>query len=79
MSNETMTEREKQSDVDRGQALWATMGAHIATLPSKAEVDREVWAEYERLCRPDSPDFIVDSPDYYAFFTETLFRGQVTG
>lgn len=33
--------------------------------------------EYQRLCRIDSPDFIVDQPGYYAFFTYSLFRGKV--
>lgn len=46
---------------------------------AESEVDRETWREYERLCDPNSSSFIVDAPDYYAFFTETLFRGQVTG
>ena len=44
---------------------------------SQAEMSREDWAEYQRLCRPQSPDFIGDRPDYYAFFTESLFYGQV--
>jgi demethylmenaquinone methyltransferase/2-methoxy-6-polyprenyl-1,4-benzoquinol methylase len=36
------------------------------------------WIEYQKLCRPDSPDFILDQPDYYAFFTYTMFRGKVS-
>jgi len=32
---------------------------------------------YERLCRPTSPDFIADIPDYYAFMTYTLFSGVI--
>jgi SAM-dependent methyltransferase len=36
-------------------------------------------AEFERLCRPDSPDFILNLPDYYAFFTYTMFRGKKPG
>ena len=44
---------------------------------AEAEVDRETWGQYEQLCDPDSPSFIVDAPDYYGFFTETLFRGKV--
>ena len=35
------------------------------------------WAEYQRLCLPESPDFILDHPDYYAFFTYSMFRGKV--
>ncbi len=38
----------------------------------------EDWAEFQRLCQPESPDFILGRPDYYAFFTYSLFRGRVT-
>jgi ubiquinone/menaquinone biosynthesis C-methylase UbiE len=41
------------------------------------DVSRQDWSEYQRLCLPGSPDFILDLPDYYAFFTYTVFRGQV--
>ena len=44
---------------------------------AKDELEAADWAEYQRLCRPDSPDFIVDHPDYVAFFTYTLFWGTV--
>ena len=33
------------------------------------ELSPEDWAAYGRLCLPASPDFVVDHPDYYAFFT----------
>jgi demethylmenaquinone methyltransferase/2-methoxy-6-polyprenyl-1,4-benzoquinol methylase len=42
------------------------------------EVSPEDWAEYQRLCQPESPDFILDLPDYVAFYTYSLFRGTVT-
>jgi len=42
------------------------------------EVSRDDWAEFKRLCQPESPDFILNHPDYYAFFTYTLFHGKVT-
>jgi ubiquinone/menaquinone biosynthesis C-methylase UbiE len=32
---------------------------------------------YHRLCKPTSPDFIVDLPDYYGFFTYTMFAGRL--
>jgi len=35
------------------------------------------WGEYQRLCLPESPDFILDHPDYYAFFTYSMFHGKV--
>ncbi len=37
------------------------------------------WSEYQRLCQPASSDFILNLPDYYAFFTYSIFRGQVPG
>jgi len=43
------------------------------------EVSQEDWREYKRICTPESPDFILVLPDYYAFFTYTLFRGTVPG
>lgn len=41
------------------------------------EVSPGDWEEYRRVCSPDSPDFILQLPEYYGFFTYTLFRGQV--
>ena len=40
-------------------------------------VSQEDRAEYQRLCQPDSPDFILNLPDYYAFFTYSMFSGKV--
>jgi len=33
--------------------------------------------EFRRLCLPDSPDFILNLPEYFAFFTYTLFWGKI--
>lgn len=41
------------------------------------EVSAQDWAEYKRLCTPRSQDFILDLPEYYAFFTYSMFRGRV--
>jgi demethylmenaquinone methyltransferase/2-methoxy-6-polyprenyl-1,4-benzoquinol methylase len=41
------------------------------------EVAPADWSEYRRLCRPESPDCILDLPDYYAFFTYSMFWGKV--
>jgi len=40
------------------------------------ELAKEDWAEFERLCRPESPDFILNEPDYYGFFTYSMFIGK---
>lgn len=42
------------------------------------EVSTEDWAEYKRLCKPESADLILNIPDYYAFFTYTMFQGRVS-
>lgn len=41
------------------------------------ELSAEDGELYRRLCRPGSPGQILDLPDYYAFFTYSLFRGEV--
>ena len=43
----------------------------------RSELSQEDWAEYQRLCQPESPDFILDLPDYYAFFTYSMFQATV--
>jgi demethylmenaquinone methyltransferase/2-methoxy-6-polyprenyl-1,4-benzoquinol methylase len=43
----------------------------------QSEIKQEDWAEFQRLCQSESPDFILNLPDYYAFFTYSLFSGEV--
>ena len=43
----------------------------------EGKIAEKDWKEYRRLCDPESPDTILNSPDYYAFLTYTLFRGEV--
>lgn len=49
--------------------LWGT---------PQPDVSAEDWKEYQRLCKPESTDFILDIPDYYGFFTYTVFHSKVT-
>jgi len=44
----------------------------------QSELTPEDWAQFQRLCQPESPDFILNLPDYYAFFTYSMFQGKVT-
>jgi ubiquinone/menaquinone biosynthesis C-methylase UbiE len=44
---------------------------------TESEASQADWAEFQRLCQPDSPDFILNLPDYYAFITYTLFYARV--
>jgi hypothetical protein len=48
--------------------LWGT---------PQPETSQDDWHEYKRLCDPASADFILDVPNYYGFFTYTIFRGIV--
>lgn len=41
------------------------------------ELLEEDQLEYQRLCREDSPDFILNIPGYYGFFAYSLFWGRV--
>jgi demethylmenaquinone methyltransferase/2-methoxy-6-polyprenyl-1,4-benzoquinol methylase len=41
------------------------------------ELSEDALGEYKRLCRPDSPDFVLRHPDYYCFFTYSMFWGHV--
>ena len=44
---------------------------------AEPELSEEARALFRRLCLPESPEFIVNSPDYYAFFTYSMFHGTV--
>jgi ubiquinone/menaquinone biosynthesis C-methylase UbiE len=41
------------------------------------ELDHRERKQFKRLCDPGSPDFILNLPDYIAFFTYSLFYGKV--
>jgi len=41
------------------------------------ELSREDLEQYRRLADPASPDFVLNLPDYYGFFTYSVFRGWV--
>jgi ubiquinone/menaquinone biosynthesis C-methylase UbiE len=50
------------------QMLWAN---------AQSEMSAEDWSAFRRLCQPQSADFILNRPDYYAFVTYSLFHGRV--
>lgn len=41
----------------------------------ESELSPRDISEFRRLCSPDSQDFILNIPEYYAYFTYTAFRG----
>ncbi|GAB6096260.1 hypothetical protein JCM14469_25130 [Desulfatiferula olefinivorans] len=44
-----------------------------------SELSSEDQAEFRRVCQPQSPEFILNLSDYYAFVTQTLFWGKIPG
>lgn len=50
---------------------------HMRWQGVKDELTHEDWEEYQRLCLPVSEDYILNRPDYYAFFTYSMFSGIV--
>ncbi len=50
------------------QMFWGDLQSSVAP---------DAWAEFERLCRPESPDCLLYRQVYYAFLTYSLFRGKV--
>jgi SAM-dependent methyltransferase len=66
-----------QSPLSSGQRTALLSLFEMLWGEQQPEVAAEDWAEYERLCKPGSADLILDIPDYYAFFTYTMFQGRV--
>ena len=48
--------------------FWGNLETHVSN---------DNWDAFQRLCDPDSDDFILNNPDYYGFLTYTLFYGKV--
>ena len=44
---------------------------------AESEVTPQDWVRFQQLCQPESPDFILNLPDYYAFITYSLFWEKV--
>ena len=42
----------------------------------ESELSKDDWKQYQPLSDPKSSDYILDLPDYYAFFTYSVFRGK---
>jgi demethylmenaquinone methyltransferase/2-methoxy-6-polyprenyl-1,4-benzoquinol methylase len=46
---------------------------------AEPELSAEDWALFQRLCRPESAEYILDAPDYYGFVVYSVFSGRVVG
>jgi SAM-dependent methyltransferase len=69
---------EVQAPLGSGEKTALTSLFEMLWGAPQLEASAEDWAEYKHLCTPTSADFILDIPDYYAFFTYTMFRGRVS-
>ena len=43
----------------------------------KSELSAEDFDLYNRICKPESSEFILKLPDYYGFFTYTVFSAKI--
>jgi ubiquinone/menaquinone biosynthesis C-methylase UbiE len=68
---------EAQAPLSRDERIALTSLFGMLWSAPQPETSAEDWAEYKRLCTPGSVDFILDVPDYYAFFTYSMFRGRI--
>jgi SAM-dependent methyltransferase len=42
-------------------------------------VSQEDWAVFQKLCNPESDDYLLNHPDYYCFLNYSMFYGRVAG
>jgi len=64
-----LSEETRQSVAYCFEMFWENLKPHLSG---------EDWKEYQRLCKPESPDFILNRSDYYGFLTYSMFCGKVT-
>jgi len=43
----------------------------------ESELSKADYELFQKLTNPDSPDYILNLPDYYGFYTYSVFRGKV--
>ena len=66
----TLSDEIRHSLVDLFDMRWPNVAPELSS---------DDLVEFQRLCLPDSPDFILNLPDYYALFTYTMFWGKTAG
>jgi demethylmenaquinone methyltransferase/2-methoxy-6-polyprenyl-1,4-benzoquinol methylase len=66
-----------QAPLEAGQRTALTSLFQMLWSTPQPEAAAEDVAEYKRLCGPGGTQFILDLPEYYAFFTYTMFSGKV--
>ena len=69
-SHAPLTEEHRNALIALFRMLWPD---------AEKELQQEDRTLYQRICLPESPDFILNHPDYYAFYTYSMFHGKVPG
>lgn len=68
---------EVQTPLSNGEQTALTSLFEMLWSSPQPEASPDDLTEYKRLCTPGSPGFVLDIPDYYAFFTYTMFHARV--
>lgn len=66
-----------QAPLSRGERVALLSLFEMLWGQRQPETSPEDWRDYQRLCEPASSDFVLDIPDYYGFFTYSMFQGTV--
>ena len=45
----------------------------------ESHVSQEDWAMFQKLCTPESDDYLLKRPDYYCLLNYSMFYGRVAG
>jgi len=63
---EPISENDKRALATFFQMFWGN---------SSNDVSKDDWQRFKEICSPNSNQFILNQPDYYGYYTYTLFRG----
>ncbi len=61
-----LTENDKKALTIFFEMLWGN---------TASEISKNDWGKFEEICTPGSDNFILNQPDYYGYYTYTLFKG----
>jgi ubiquinone/menaquinone biosynthesis C-methylase UbiE len=62
-----LNENDKKALTTLFQMFWGN---------SEKDVSMADWEKFNTICSPNSNEFILNSPDYYGFYTYSLFQGE---
>jgi len=66
-----------QAPVEDEKRICIQWCLHYLGEKLRLKMEPRDWDEYKRLCSFDSPDYILDHPDFYGFIVISVFSGTV--